>query len=241
MQDTCTLKRLEEIIDTDDNVFYIDYSRVRRHQKRVMKISNLIAEILGLSEKRKEYLRIAARLHDYAKRIWMPEMIFKKKEKLDEYERHLIATHPVTSSSLIKNDLEIYDKYIADVFKQHYADVFKIIECHHEDFDGSGYPFGLKGDEIPFEASIIHLADAYDAMRSPRIYRGVKKQLMSHEDAAARITEKIGIEFHPEVVEAFFRIPKEVLEEIHEDVNRIPEERIRKDYGDEISQSIRDI
>jgi len=239
MEDTCVISRLEEALDSD-YAFYIDYSRVKRHQKRVMKISTLVAEILGLSEKRMEYLRIAARLHDYSKRIWVPGMIFKKREKLDDYEKYLIATHPVASSNLIKNDLEIYDKYVADMFKQHYADVFKIIECHHENHDGSGYPFGLKEDDIPLEAAIIHVTDAYDAMRSPRIYRGVNYQLISHEEAIQKIKEKSGIEFHPEVVAALTKISKDTLEKIHEDVNHIPEDRMREMYGDDLSQIIRD-
>lgn len=237
-KDTGVLPRLEEMIDTDENVFYIDYSRVRRHQKRVTKISDLIAEIIGLSERRTEFLRIAARLHDYGKRIWIPSMIFKKKEKLDEYERNLISTHPVASSNLIRNDLEIYDKFVADVFCKYYSEVFKIIECHHENYDGSGYPFGLKENQIPFESSIIHVADAYDAMRSPRLYRGVEKQLMSHEDTVAKIQDKAGIEFHPIVVAAFIKIPKENLEEIHEDVSRIQENRFREMYGKDIGSTI---
>jgi HD-GYP domain-containing protein (c-di-GMP phosphodiesterase class II) len=239
VQDTGVIPRLEEMLDLD-HAFYIDYSRVRRHQIRVMEISAEIGRILGLDERKMEILGIAARLHDYGKRIWTPEMIFKKKEKMDEYERDLVYTHPVMSANLIRIDLEMYDRCVFEVFSKYYSDVFRIIECHHENYDGSGYPFGLKSGEMPFESEIIHSADAYDAMRSPRLYRGVKHQLISHEAAIRKMKEKSGIEFHPKVAAAFLRIPKEWLESIHESVNSITERKITEMYGYEISRKVTD-
>lgn len=220
------------MIDTNENVFYIDYSRVRRHQKRVAKISGFIADIINLSEKREEILLIAARLHDYGKRIWVPSMIFKKKENLNEYEKNLIKTHPVVSSNLIRSELEIHDREMAERFCRHYPDVFKIIESHHENHDGSGYPFGLKGDEIYFEAAIIHVADAYDAIRSPRIYRGVEKQMRNHEDAINIVIGKTKIEFHPEIVEVFQKIPEKKLDSLYVEVSHLTKEKQRTKYGD---------
>jgi HD-GYP domain-containing protein (c-di-GMP phosphodiesterase class II) len=237
MADTGVVPRLEEMIDLD-HAFYVDYSRVRRHQKRVTKITRYLAEIMGLSEREAEILEIASRLHDYGKRIWTPEMIFKKKEKLDEYGMHLIKTHSVASANLIKNDLEVYDRYVAYVFNKYYSEVFKIIECHHENWDGSGYPFGLAGEEIPKLSRIIRVADAYDAMRSPRIYRSIDYQLMTHKETVKKIEDKSGIEFDPMAVAAFMKIPKEMLEKIHEDVTQIPKERLREIYGKEISSQV---
>lgn len=79
---------------------------------------------------------------------------------------------------------------------------------HHEKFDGSGYPYGIKGDDIPLAARIVALADVYDALVSKRIY----KSAMPHDTAKSIILEEIGKHFDPEVVEAFLKGEDDFLE-----------------------------
>lgn len=139
--------------------------------------------------------RMAAPLHDIGK-VGIPETILRKPGKLSAEEFDLMKTH-----TLIGDDaLGAAEK---DVGRIEFLDVARRIAiAHHEKWDGSGYPYGLKGEDIPLPARIMALADVYDALRSSRPY----KPAFSHEKARGIIVEGRGSHFDPDVVDAFLQI-----------------------------------
>jgi len=158
------------------------------HTERVATVSNKIAEFLKLSEQEKEHLNFAALLHDIGK-IGISKDILWKHCSLDECEEDEVKTHP--------------DKGVQILEPVHFLKpVFSTIRHHHERFDGTGYPLGLKGKEIPFKARIISLADTWDAMLSNRPYR----KALSREDAKNELKNHAGIQFDPDIVDAFLEM-----------------------------------
>lgn len=235
MQASIVIPKLEELLHSD-RAYYIDYSRVDRHQKRVMDISVYIAEIMGLPEEQIDDLKIAGRFHDYGKRIWHPGMIHRKGKRLEPFDVNLIKTHAVASVILIDNKLDYVElheinKEIRYILNGSYQNIFDMIKCHHENYDGSGNPHGLNKDFIPLEAQIIRVADSYDAMRSPRLYRSPENQLMAHERAVKELINGIGTEFNPYAVIAFLQITRDKLEGLYSDVSEITKEKQVKKYG----------
>jgi len=235
MKASIVIPRLEELLHSD-RAYYIDYSRVDRHQQRVMDISVYIAEIMGLPEEQIDDLKISARFHDYGKRIWHPSMLHRKGEVLEKFEVNLIKTHAVVSVILIDNKLDYVklpeiNKEIISILNGSYHNVFDMIKYHHENYDGSGNPHGLNKDFIPLEAQIMRVADSYDAMRSPRLYRSPENQLMVHERAVNELINGAGTEFNPDVVKAFLQIPRDKLEMLYSDVSEITKEKQIKKYG----------
>ncbi len=170
------------------------------HSKRVSEYSAAIAEELGLSEDEVQNIRFVALLHDIGK-IGVPDSVLNKPGKLTDEEYHLMKQHTVTGGEILKDinmipGIDIGAKY------------------HHERYDGRGYPEGLKGQEIPFIARIISVADAYDAMTSNRIYR---KQL-DNDKVMRELEEGVGTQFDPEAAKAMIRLLKEErLEKIDSD------------------------
>jgi PAS domain S-box-containing protein/putative nucleotidyltransferase with HDIG domain len=126
------------------------------HQRRVSQLACAIAERLNLGESRVQLIRIASMLHDIGK-ISIPGEILSKPGKLSKMEFDLVKLHPVTGYDLLKE--MSFDLPVATIVKQ-----------HHERLDGSGYPDGLKGDEITLEARIIAVADVVEAMSTHRPY-----------------------------------------------------------------------
>ena len=160
------------------------------HQKRVSALSCAIANELELSKDKVECVRIAALLHDIGK-IYIPSEILSKPGVISPLEIEMIRTHPAGGYNILK-DID-FPWPIADVVKQ-----------HHERIDGSGYPEGLKGDEILLEARIISVADVVEAMDSPRPYRstlGILKALKEIED-------KSGVIYDAEAVRACIKLFK---------------------------------
>jgi putative nucleotidyltransferase with HDIG domain len=160
----------------------------RGHAKRVSQIAEKIAERLYLSDAEKERLRIAALLHDIGN-IKVGIEILDKPGLLTESEYDKVKEHPKEVRALL-GSIEFLNE------------VIEIIKCHHERYDGKGYPEGKKGEMIPLEARILALADAYDAMTSPRPYRQTK----SPQEALREIEEEKGRQFDPLIVEAFSSI-----------------------------------
>lgn len=134
----------------------------------------------------------AAPMHDLGK-IAIADSILNKPGKLTDDEFMVIKDHPQKSHDIIKNVLDgLNDEVLMDVAEN-------IALYHHEKYDGTGYPMGLKGDEIPLEAKIMAIADVYDALVSERCY----KQPISHEEAYKIIEDSMGTHFDPKLRHCF--------------------------------------
>jgi len=155
------------------------------HSRRVSEYSCAIARVMTVPEQDLETIRVGALLHDLGK-IGIPDLVLQKPGRLTPEENELIQQHPVIGKRILENvhGMEAY---------------LDIVELHHENLDGSGYPHGLKGEETPLDARIVKVADAYDAITSDRPYRRGK----SHADAIAILRKACGSEVDPAVVEAF--------------------------------------
>ena len=128
-----------------------------RHSYRVAEYSVMIAQELGFNEEQQEQIRKTGLLHDIGK-IGVPDNILNKTTKLTDEEYEIIKRHTIIGSEILKG-LTLISRFDEGA------------KYHHERYDGSGYPFGLKGEEIPLNARIIGIADAFDAMTANRIYR----------------------------------------------------------------------
>ncbi|KIX11863.1 response regulator [Dethiosulfatarculus sandiegensis] len=161
------------------------------HQKRVGELAKEVAGFMGLSEKNRENIKIAGFLHDIGK-VACPVEILTKPGRLNEIEFAMIKQHPQVGHDLL-NSVD-FDWPLA-----------KTVLMHHERLDGSGYPQGLKADEIILEARILSVCDVVEAMASHRPYRpklGLKKAL-------AEIKKRSGTWFDEDVVEACIRVVEE--------------------------------
>jgi HD-GYP domain-containing protein (c-di-GMP phosphodiesterase class II) len=164
------------------------------------RVTNLALRIASkLSEKNKEiydakfleHLHIASLLHDIGK-IGIPESILNKNGPLDEDEKKRMREHPVVGVNILTPIKELGSSVLG-------------VKYHHEKFDGSGYPEGLKGEEIPLIASIISAADSFDAITTDRPYR----QGLSTKEAIEEITRVSGKQFDPRVVNALIELYQE--------------------------------
>jgi HD-GYP domain-containing protein (c-di-GMP phosphodiesterase class II) len=155
------------------------------HSRRVTKLTLALAEILNFSAEDLVNIRRGTMLHDIGK-IGIPDAILLKPGSLTDEERHIIQQHPVHAYSMLKNIG--YLKSALD-----------IPFLHHEKWDGTGYPNGLKGDLIPLSARLFAVVDVYDALTSKRPYRDA----WTREDSIAYIQEQSGKHFDPEVIQVF--------------------------------------
>jgi diguanylate cyclase (GGDEF)-like protein len=161
---------------------------MRQHVGNVAKYSVLAAAALGLGKKDQNILRRAGWVHDVGK-IAVPDGVLRKPGPLNDEEWKLVRQHVEFSVTILRG--------IA-----HLADIVPAVAAHHEWFDGSGYPRGLKGRRIPMTARVLSVADAYAAMTNDRPYR----LAMSREDAGEELRRGAGTQFDPKVVEAFVRV-----------------------------------
>ncbi|MBI2803879.1 MAG: response regulator [Planctomycetes bacterium] len=161
------------------------------HSLRVRKFAVRLAKYIGLDEHNMKRLSLAAKLHDIGK-VGLAEGILNKPAKLsaDEFDR--VKEHPV-----------IGERILRPIVRNRV--VLAAIRGHHERFDGAGYPDGLRGEEIPFLARIITIADCYDAMTSSRAYRGA----MSPDAALGILHAGHGTQFDPHLVPPFLRMMRE--------------------------------
>jgi putative nucleotidyltransferase with HDIG domain len=157
----------------------------RQHSSRVTGLSLILSQHLGCSKEEQDILNFAGHLHDIGK-IGIRDDILLKPGRLTNEEFEKIKDHPVIGANILEQ-LGLWQRER------------QIIRCHHERFDGAGYPDGLKRQEIPFLARILSVADVYDAMASDRAYR--KK--MEDEVIVRIINEGGGTQFDPDVVAAF--------------------------------------
>jgi diguanylate cyclase (GGDEF)-like protein/PAS domain S-box-containing protein/putative nucleotidyltransferase with HDIG domain len=157
----------------------------RDHSKKVSQHATNIAVALGYSKDRVERIRTAALLHDIGK-VSIPDYLLTKSKPLVAEDWELIHAHPNLGVAILQHVESLKDCLAA-------------VQYHHERYDGTGYPAGLKGDNIPLDARILAVADSYDAMTSPRPYRSA----LSAEEAIEEIRRGAGTQFDSKVVHAF--------------------------------------
>jgi putative nucleotidyltransferase with HDIG domain len=158
------------------------------HSERVASFALAIAKEMKFNEYDTEMLKIGCLLHDIGK-LGTYDVILEKIEPLTAKEWELIKMHPSQGAAIL-NPVGQLQK------------VIPIIKYHHERFDGTGYPEGLKGQEIPLLARILCVADSFDAMTADRPYR----RAMEWEQAFTDLKQKAGIQFDPDVVKAFLKV-----------------------------------
>jgi len=178
------------------------------HTKRVAIYCELIAKKMGFTKSEIEKLKKAAILHDIGK-IATPDSVLLKPGRLNDVEYQLIKEHVQIGFDFL-NKIEIY------------KDLSLIIKYHHERYDGLGYPYGLKKDEIPMLSHIMILADAFDAMTTNRIYKAKK----SINSALSEILKCRGAQFHPIVVDNAVEVLSSI--DISKSVDQLPKTDIEK-------------
>ncbi len=176
----------------------------RGHSDRVAYYAGLIGEKLHLSSEDMETLRIAGMFHDVGK-IGTADDILSKSETLSNEEYEEIKKHPLKGAHILS---------AVSMFKN----VVPIVKCHHERIDGKGYPEGIKGDQIPYFAKIISVADAFDAMMSDRQYR---KRLYL-DKALEQLRAGKGTQFDDQIVDSFIEVLQN-YEEIKVTLDRMTE------------------
>jgi HD-GYP domain-containing protein (c-di-GMP phosphodiesterase class II) len=155
------------------------------HSTRLAEWALRVAREMNIPESRSYQVEVAALLHDIGK-VGVPDAILKKNGPLTPEERAIINRHPEYSWSILRLFPGLEE---ASLYALH----------HHESVDGTGYPAGLKGQDIPLVSRIISVIDAYDAMVSNRCYR----KGLPHEEAVARLLKASGTQFDSEVVRVF--------------------------------------
>lgn len=185
-----TLKALTAALETRD-------LETHGHSERVVTYSLRLGREFGLDSKRMKSLEFGSLLHDIGK-IGVPDLILRKPAKLTEEEWVLMREHPLHGQQILRG-IEFLEG------------AARVVAQHHEKWDGSGYPLGLRDEEIDLCARIFSVADAFDAMTSDRVYRKGKP----YEAAAKELDDWAGKQFDPKVVEAFHRVPKSDWEELH--------------------------
>jgi response regulator RpfG family c-di-GMP phosphodiesterase len=185
-----TLKALTAALETRD-------SETHGHSERVVTYSLRLGREYGLSSDEMKSLEFGSLLHDIGK-IGVPDSILRKPAKLTEEEWVRMREHPLHGQQILRG-IEFLEG------------AARVVAQHHEKWDGTGYPFGLRQEEIDICARIFSVADAFDAITSDRVYRRGKP----YEAAAQELDDWAGRQFDPKVVEAFHRVPKEDWEELH--------------------------
>jgi putative nucleotidyltransferase with HDIG domain len=168
----------------------------QQHSNRVTDVAIAIAGEMGCNNEEIDILNVAGRLHDIGK-IGIKDAILLKPGRLTDGEYEVIKEHPVTGASIV-SQMGLWQR------EQ------EIIRCHHERFDGNGYPDGLQGDKIPLLARILSVADVYDAISSDRAYR--KK--MDEKSVLQIIHDGAGSQFDPVVVAHFMKYYKKLKLEL---------------------------
>jgi diguanylate cyclase (GGDEF)-like protein len=177
-----------ETIKTIIHTLHEKNPREEQHSNRVSQICRSIGELLGMKKDELNLLEAISNLHDIGK-IAIDEAILNKPGRLDPSEWEIIKRHPEIGYRILSSSSE-------------YSEIAEDILCHHERYDGKGYPRGIQAEDIPLRARIISIADAYDAMVSERPYR----KPMTHEEAVSEILINKGTQFDPKLVDSFMRL-----------------------------------
>jgi response regulator RpfG family c-di-GMP phosphodiesterase len=184
-----TLKALTAALETRDQ-------ETHGHSERVVNFSLRLGQELSIDVEQMRALEFGSLLHDIGK-IGVPDAILRKPAALSEDEWTRMREHPLHGQKILHgiNFLE---------------GAARVVAQHHEKWDGSGYPLGLRSEDIDLNARIFAVADAFDAMTSDRVYRRGR----SYEEAVTELKDFAGRQFDPHVVEAFCRVPREEWDEI---------------------------
>jgi putative nucleotidyltransferase with HDIG domain len=173
---------LGDVVEADD-------AYTGSHSRGVVELSLAVSDRLGLDRKQRRNVEFAALLHDVGK-IAVPKEIINKPGPLDDAEWKIMHRHTIEGEAMLRR--------VGGVL----AEVGRIVRSSHEHYDGSGYPDGLAGEEIPIEARIVTCCDAFSAMTTTRSYR----KAMPLEAAVAELRACAGTQFDPDVVEALIAI-----------------------------------
>jgi HD-GYP domain-containing protein (c-di-GMP phosphodiesterase class II) len=163
------------------------------HSWRVSQISCLVASSMKLPSEQIERVRVGALLHDIGK-IGIADSVLQKRGMLTEEQFAIVKEHPVIGRRILEG-------------VQGLAPFLDAVELHHENWDGTGYPKGQRGEETAIDARIIHVSDAYDAMTTDRSYR----RGMTHDEAVQILREHSAKQYDPLIVEHLISIPSELL------------------------------
>lgn len=163
------------------------------HSRRVSQLACAAAAAMDHDPEDVERVRVGALLHDIGK-IGIADSVLQNPGRLTSEEFALVRQHPVIGRHILEGVHGL-------------APFLDAVELHHENWDGTGYPKGLVGEQTPLDARIIHVADAYDAMTTDRSYR----RGYSHERAIAVLKENAGTQFDPAVVDVVIRVTREIL------------------------------
>ncbi len=189
-----TLEALGDALDLKD-------SETEGHSKRVTAYTIALARAMSISPAEIRIIARGAFLHDIGK-MAIPDEILRKPGKLTENEQEIMRDHCSRGYNILRKIPFL-------------SEAAAIVYTHQEHYDGSGYPSGLKGSEIPIGARIFAVADALDAITSDRPYRGAR----SFDAAREEILRCSGTQFDPAVVEVFLKIPDELWNELRDEIN----------------------
>ncbi|HEV3470421.1 MAG TPA: HD domain-containing phosphohydrolase [Pyrinomonadaceae bacterium] len=184
-----TLRALTAALEARD-------SETHGHSERVVNFSLRLGREMGLDAEQLRSLEFGSLLHDIGK-IGVPDAILRKPAALTEAEWMKMREHPLHGQKILRG-IEFLEG------------AARVVAQHHEKWDGTGYPLGLRGEEIDLNARIFAVADAFDAMISDRVYRRGR----SYEEAARELEAYAGRQFDPAVVAAFHRVPRGEWDEI---------------------------
>jgi response regulator RpfG family c-di-GMP phosphodiesterase len=184
-----TLKALAAALETRD-------AETHGHSERVVSFSLRLGRECGLNDEQLKRLEFGALLHDIGK-IGVPDAILRKPAKLTDEEWIRMREHPMHGQQILRG-IEFLQG------------ATNVVGQHHEKWDGTGYPMGLRGEAIDLNARIFSVADTFDAITSDRVYRAGQ----SYEAAVAEIDKFAGKQFDPKIVEAFHRVPREDWEDL---------------------------
>lgn len=180
----CALNQLLDLKDLNTGL----------HSTRLAEWAVRVARRLGIAEENLYQYEVAALLHDIGK-MGVPDAILKKPSRLTDEERAIMNKHPEYSWSILRLFPDLEE---ASLFALH----------HHESYDGTGYPAGLSGEEIPLGSRIVSIIDAFDAMISNRCYR----KGLDREEAMRRLVAGSGTQFDPKVLQCFLEIAEAEVE-----------------------------
>ena len=191
---------------------YRDQKDTGAHLRRMSRFSGILASAMGMSDYEAEDIRYASPLHDVGK-VAIPDSILRKPGKLTPEEYEEMKRHTIYGSQMLSNAESRLLRLAG-----------KIAIAHHEHYDGSGYPYNLKGEAIPIEARIVSVADVFDALVSKRVYKGA----WTVEDALKYITGEEGKLFDPQVIGCLHKSFDAILVAMEEENRRIVEDSALK-------------